>query len=254
MNNELDLIFPEWDVPNNIRAFSTVRYGGVSQSPYHGKTPYDGGLNLAMHVGDNPIHVEQNRKRLKKLLPKNPLWLNQIHGSTVVKAEEIKNIPDADACISTTPSAVCIIQTADCLPVIFCDSSGFVVGAAHAGWRGLAKGILEETLKQMRNVGAKKIQAWMGPAIGPNHFEVGEDVLESFSSQDSLFLQYFKTRPNKQNKYLANIYGLARHILTKQGVTKISGGNFCTVSDISRFYSYRRDGITGRMATCIWIN
>ncbi len=253
MKNKLDLIFPQWNAPDNIRAFSTVRYGGVSQYPYHGKSVTDGGLNLAMHVGDHPDHVKQNRKRLENLLPKNPLWLNQVHGSTVVKAGEFTNIPDADACISTIPSEVCVIQTADCLPVIFCDLSGRVVAAAHAGWRGLARGILEETIKQMRQSGANEIQAWMGPAIGPDHFEVGKDVLDAFLNQDASFLPYFKKLPDKHHKYLANIYELARHILIKQGIEKTGGGHFCTVSDTSRFYSYRRDGVTGRMATCIWM-
>lgn len=253
MRNKQELIFPDWEAPDNVRGFSTTRGGGVSPYPYHGKTLSDGGLNLALHVGDDSGCVEQNRNHLREWLPGEPLWLNQVHGTRVVQAGAVSGLPEADASFSTTRHAVCLVQTADCLPVLFCDAAGRVVAAAHAGWRGLAEGILEETLSRMRQAGAMEILAWMGPAIGPQCFEVGEDVLEAFSARDEDLATYFRPRAGEQGKYLANIYALARHMLEKQGVSKISGGHFCTVSDAARFYSYRRDGVTGRMATGIWL-
>ncbi|MCL1886425.1 MAG: peptidoglycan editing factor PgeF [Betaproteobacteria bacterium] len=253
MKNELDLIFPDWSAPDNVCGFSTTRYGGVSPHPYHGRRISEGGLNLAMHVGDMVDCVEQNRNRIRQWLPNEPLWLNQVHGTTVVRVESVSGLPDADASFSTKRHAICLVQTADCLPVLFCDTAGRVVAAAHAGWRGLAKGILEETLRSMRRYGAGEILAWLGPAIGPDHFEVGTDVLEVFVAGDKDNRRYFKPQIEKPGKYLADIYALARKILEKHDVRKISGGNFCTVSDAARFYSYRRDGITGRMASCIWL-
>ena len=253
MKNNPDLIFPDWDAPDNVRGFSTTRIGGVSPRPYHGKSISSGGFNLAMHVGDDSRCVEQNRLRLGKWLPGEPLWLSQVHGTRVVQAGSVTGLPDADASFSTQPRQVCIVQTADCLPVLFCDAAGRVVAAAHAGWRGLAEGVLQETLLRMRQAGAGEILAWMGPAIGPARFEVGEDVLEAFAGSDDGFSRYFRALPGRPGKYLADIYALARHILQKQAVSRISGGGFCTVSDAARFYSYRRDGITGRMATVIWL-
>lgn len=253
MRNNLDRIFPDWNAPANVQGFSTTRIGGVSRYPYHGKTISEGGFNLAMHVGDDPCHIARNRSLLREWLPGEPLWLNQVHGTQVVKAGTVFGVLDADACFSTNPREVCIVQTADCLPVLFCDTAGSVVAAAHAGWRGLADGILEETLSRMCEAGATEILAWMGPAIGPECFEVGEDVLESFVADDASLKKHFKVLTDQNGKYLANIYALTRHILEKQHVSRISGGDFCTVSDAARFYSYRRDGVTGRMATCIWL-
>lgn len=253
MRDKPDLIFPEWNAPDNVRGFSTTRAGGVSRHPYHGKSGSDGGFNLAMHVGDDNRHVEQNRTRLKTWLPGEPLWLNQVHGVQVVQAGTGLVVPDADASFSTRPGEVCLVQTADCLPVLLCDRAGTVVAAAHAGWRGLADGILEATLSCMREAGATEILAWMGPAIGPARFEVGKDVLQAFAAGDADLKKYFKALAGQPGKYLADIYALARHILEKETVSQISGGDFCTVSDAARFYSYRRDGTTGRMATCIWL-
>jgi YfiH family protein len=253
MRNKPGLIFPDWNAPDNVQGFCTTRSGGVSPHPYHGRTMSEGGLNLAMHVGDDAGCVEENRRRLRAWLPDEPLWLNQVHGTQVVQAGSVSGLPDADASFSTRPRKVCLVQTADCLPVLFCDTTGRVVAAAHAGWRGLADGILEETLFQMREAGATEILAWMGPAIGPARFEVGEDVLEVFVAGDVNLEKYFSLLAGRQGRYLADIYALARYILEKQAVSRISGGNFCTVSDAARFYSYRRDGVTGRMATCIWL-
>lgn len=246
-------IVPNWPAPENVQAFSTVRSGGVSAYPYHGATLFEGGLNLALHVGDDVNCVIQNRKRLCQHLPHEPLWLNQVHGSRVVEAGKAKGTPHADASFSVTRQAVCLIQTADCLPVLFCDSKGRTVAAAHAGWRGLAGGVLEATLFRMRQAKAGDVLAWLGPAIGASYFEVGEDVRYAFTSRFAVLDGCFRPQPGLPGKYLADIYALARHILRKQGVEAVSGGDFCTVSETSRFYSYRRDGVTGRMATCIWL-
>jgi YfiH family protein len=249
----MDLILPDWiGAPSNIGAFSTLRNGGFSQAPYDDGYG-GGGLNLGLHVGDIAENVEQNRLLLRSLLPAQPVWLTQVHGTAVVDASCVTDAPQADASIAAQRGVVCAIQTADCLPVLFCDVAGGVVGAAHAGWRGLAGGVLEHTLSGMRNKGASEILAWLGPAIGPERFEVGEDVLNAFAALDATTEAAFKPIDIRPGKYLADIYQLARILLTKHGVQRIYGGGMCTVTDIRRFYSYRRDKITGRMATLIWI-
>jgi YfiH family protein len=250
---QMELIIPDWvDAPLNIGALSTFRRGGVSRAPYDDGSGA-GGLNLGMHVGDVPEHVQQNRRLLRTLLPTDPAWLTQVHGASVVDASSATDAPQADASISLRPGTVCAIQTADCLPVLFCDTAGSVVGAAHAGWRGLAAGVLENTVDAMRNNGAADILAWLGPAIGPEKFEVGTDVFTAFSARDANTRTAFMPLENRPGKFLADIYQLARIVLSKQGVQRIYGGDRCTVSDPQHFYSYRRDGVTGRMATLIWI-
>lgn len=249
----METIFPDWiDAPSNIGAFSTLRRGGFSKHPYDDGSG-GGGLNLGLHVGDIAEHVEQNRLLLESLLPARPAWLSQIHGTTVVDASSATDAPAADASITTESGVVCAIQTADCLPVLFSDAAGSVVGAAHAGWRGLANGVLENTVSGMRDKGATELLAWLGPAIGPERFEVGEDVLDAFRSLDGKVETAFKQIDHRKGKYLADIYKLARILLSKHGVHRIYGGNMCTVTDACRFYSYRRDNVTGRMATLIWI-
>lgn len=253
----MDFLIPEWsDTPAGIGArvgaISTLRTGGVSAAPYDDGRG-GGGLNLGIHVGDNPADVQTNRERLQALLPGRPAWLTQVHGVRVADAADVADAPEADACIATRPGMVCAILTADCLPVLLCDQAGKVVGAAHAGWRGLAGGVLEETLVRMRQAGAGEIQAWLGPAIGPDRFEVGEDVLQEFAGRDEANRRFFQPVPGRPGKYMADIYGLARAALAKAGVGKVTGGGFCTVTDERRFYSYRRDGVTGRMASLIWI-
>ena len=249
----MDLILPDWpDAPVNIGAFSTSRRGGFSKPPYDDGNGA-GGLNLGLHVGDAPEHVGQNRRLLQSLLPSQPVWLNQVHGATVVDAAAAAGTPSADASVTSQRGVVCAIQTADCLPVLFCEAAGNVVGAAHAGWRGLANGVLQNTVQAMRNMGAIDILAWLGPAIGPEQFEVGEDVLQAFSAHGPEAETAFKPRDDSTGKYLADIYQLARIVLARHGVMKIHGGDNCTVSDAGRFYSYRRDGVTGRMASLIWI-
>ena len=251
-----DLIYPDWEAPGNVRAFSTVRYGGVSLPPYHGRDMRDGGLNFAMHVGDAISSVEANRDMLREMLPAEPLWLEQVHGTVVADAAEPVLLPQADGSFSGRPEEVCVVLTADCLPVLLCDAKGRTVAAVHAGWRGLAGGILESALFSMRRRHADEILAWLGPAIGPQSFEVGEDVPQAFGARYGdivLHKACFLPLRQTKGKYLADIYALARVILEKNQVFRISGGGFCTVHEEKRFYSFRRDGITGRMASCIWL-
>lgn len=251
----MDVIIPEWTAPANIGAVSTTRTGGNSVSPYDDGAN-GGGLNLGTHVGDDIGHVAANRARLGRLLPSEPRWLAQVHGTRVLDAADdtgAPGAPEADAIVSSQRGLVCAIQTADCLPVLLCDIAGNVVGAAHAGWRGLARGILENTVAAMRNKGAGEIIAWLGPAIGPAQFEVGEDVLHAFVAHDHAAAAAFKPCSDQPKKYYADIYLLARQRLASLGMMTCFGGDFCTVTEQGRFYSYRRDRTTGRMASLIWI-
>lgn len=249
----MDLVIPEWmDAPDNIGAISTTRRGGRSRAPYDDGSGI-GGLNLGVHVGDDPEAVRSNRALLRTVLPSEPVWLSQVHGVRVIDAAFHGGAPEADASISTKAGVVCAIQTADCLPVLFCDSGGMVVGAAHAGWRGLAGGVLQETAAAMRACGASDILAWLGPAIGPQCFEVGQDVLEAFVAKDPEASRAFQPIADTQGKYLADIYALAKVALRQAGVQRVSGGGLCTVTDPNRFYSFRRDKVTGRMASLIWL-
>jgi polyphenol oxidase len=251
-------VTPDWpQLPHGIGSLSTTRAGGVSRSPY-GDGCGNGGLNLGMHVGDDPADVQKNRVLLRAALPAEPVWLTQVHGNSVIDADALNDAEqidpqEADAIVASMPGRVCIIQTADCLPVLFCSTDGKVVGAAHAGWRGLAAGVLENTIRQMRRKGAQEITAWLGPAIGPQKFEVGRDVVDAFVTIDAGNAAAFQENQASTKKYLADIYLLAIMALRRENVSKISGGGFCTVTEERRFYSYRRDGITGRMASLIWI-
>jgi len=246
----MELLIPDWAAPANIGALTTLRAGGFSPAPY-GDGQGGGGLNLGTHVDDDPALVARNRALLRRLLPSEPAWLTQVHGVAVLDAAALPDQPTADACISSTPGAVCVMMTADCLPVLFCDRAGTVVGAAHAGWRGLAGGVLEATVGAMRARGAQDIIAWLGPAIGPEQFEVGAEVREAFITQQAAAQHAFRAYPGRPGKYLADIYQLARQRLATVGVTEVSGGGLCTVAD-TRFYSYRRDRTNGRMAALIW--
>jgi YfiH family protein len=248
-------LIPHWPgLPGNIGVLSTTRLGGVSVAPYDDGAG-EGGLNLGTHVGDQPDHVAQNRAILCAQLPTEPVWLSQVHGVAVANLDQLTQplpqAPEADASFSTTPGKVCLIMTADCLPVLFCDAEGKTVAAAHAGWRGLAAGVLQTTVAAMRAAGAGELSAWMGPAIGPGQFEVGQDVRTVFQQQGAP--DAFQPIAGKPGKYLADIYTLARYVLQQAGVQQVHGGEFCTVSDAARFYSYRRDGVTGRQASLIWI-
>lgn len=255
-------IASDWPgLPANVRALTSLRGGGVSRPPYDDGIG-GGGLNLGLHVGDRAEDVLQNRSLLQSLLPAGPCWLTQVHGVQVIDAAAHKDFPDksssasqpeADAAISSKAGCVCVIQTADCLPVLLSDSRGHVVGAAHAGWRGLSAGVIENTIAAMRRRGAQDIMAWLGPAIGPEQFEVGEDVRNAFIAKNPGMSSAFKPRPQQHGKYLADIYALARMVMAENGIAHIAGGGFCTVTETGRFYSYRRDGVTGRMASLIWI-
>ncbi|MCA1325932.1 peptidoglycan editing factor PgeF [Herbaspirillum sp. alder98] len=246
----MQLLMPDWPAPPNVGAFATMRAGGFSLAPYD-----DGaggaGLNLGNHVGDDPLLVAANRSLLARLLPQEPAWLTQVHGTTVCDAATVAAGAEGDGCVSDQPGAVCVMMTADCLPVLLCDQAGSVVGAAHAGWRGLAAGVLEQTVASMRARGAGRIMAWLGPAIGARQFEVGAEVRDTFAQHDPAALQAFTAR-EQSGKFLADIYHLGRLRLRSAGVDDISGGGLCTVSD-ERFYSYRRDKTTGRIASLIWL-
>ncbi len=238
-----DLLVPDWPAPGNVRAVQTLRTGGYSV------TPWDQ-LNLGDHVGDLPAHVAANRAELRRHLPAEPLWLRQVHGVVAVDADIASGTPDADAAYARQVGRVCAVMTADCLPVLFCDRAGTVVAAAHAGWRGLLAGVLESTVAGMA-VPPGDIMAWLGPAIGPAAFEVGDEVRAAFVARDPGAAEAF--RAASPGKWLADIYLLARQRLHALGLGAISGGDLCTVSDSERFFSYRRDGVTGRMASLIWL-
>ena len=252
------LVIPDWpDAPANIGALATTRQGGVSSAPYDDGSG-GGGFNLGLHVGDDPAAVGENRARLQAHLPGRPAWIAQVHGAAVVDAATVgpgQPIRTGDASIATGTGVVCAILTADCLPVLFADTGGRVVGAAHAGWRGLAGGVLGQTLAAMRGAGAGDITAWMGPAIGPTAFEVGQDVFDSFAQalprHDIGFA--FVRHPERGGKYTADMFALARLMLEADGVTSVAGGLHCTAAERDRFYSYRRDGVTGRQASLIWL-
>ena len=239
------LIAPDWPAPHWIKAYSTTRLGGVSLPPF-------ASFNLATHVDDHPEHVQQNRQRLidYAALPQAPHWLNQVHGTRVVDAHNAYNNIEADASYTHQADTVCAVMTADCLPVLFCDDKGTQVAAAHAGWRGLLNGVLEQTIARF-DCSPAHIMAWLGPAIGPQKFEVGTDVYQAFCHHSADAAIAFKqTDPHH---YLADIFMLARLRLAHAGVSTINGGGICTASDPQRFFSYRRDGKTGRMASIIWI-
>ena len=237
-------IIPDWPAPKNVHTLQTTRNGGISAAPYHS-------LNLGDHVGDAPLAVARNRMLLQPLLPSEPVWLKQVHGTVVVDAGKAACWPQADACITTHPGAVCVVMTADCLPVLLCDERGSVVGAAHAGWRGLCDGVIEQTVRAM-NVPSETVMAWLGPAIGPQAFEVGEEVRAAFVARQAEAATAFA--PGVAGKWLADIYQLARLRLHLLGITRIYGGDLCTYTDHEKFFSYRRDGATGRMGTFIWMN
>jgi YfiH family protein len=238
-----DFLIPEWPAPSNVQALQTLRTGGCSQGPWSS-------LNLGDHVGDNPAHVAANRGLLRQRLPAEPCWLRQVHGIVAVDAASVRENLEADASWSRQVGAVCVVMTADCLPVLFCDRAGTVVAAAHAGWRGLLSGVLEQTIASMK-VANNELLAWLGPAIGPESFEVGGEVRQAFVNRDAEASTAF--RPRGQGKWLADLELLARQRLNSAGVSAIFGGGMCTVDDTARFFSYRRDGVTGRMASLIWL-
>lgn len=256
MTSSIQLL--DWGTPKQIKTMITNRHGGFSQPPFDR-------LNLGLHVGDDPEAVKKNRAALKILLPNEPVWLNQIHGTQVFDADQaLTDVPNADAAVTTIPGRVLAIMTADCLPVLLTTSDGAVIGAAHAGWRGLAAGVIEQTVALMR---AKQgshtqtqthqktpsdIMAYLGPAIGPHAFEVGSEVRDIFMTQDASSAACFEQLQEK-GKYLADIYGLAQLRLKALGIDLIEGGSECTLQNPD-YFSYRRDQKTGRMGSFIWID
>ncbi|WP_145599083.1 purine nucleoside phosphorylase YfiH [Yersinia alsatica] len=239
------LILPDWPAPASVKACSTTRHGGISEFPYDS-------LNLGTHVGDIAATVITNRQRLVEQgqLPQMPVWLEQVHGTRVLHLDgsAISDV-QADAVYSRVAGQVCAVMTADCLPVLFCSLAGDEVAAAHAGWRGLCAGVLEQTMAQF-NAAPSSIIAWLGPAIGPQQFEVGEEVKQAFIDIDTQAAAAFIPAGTQ---YLADIYLLARQRLQAAGIHAIYGGDHCTVSEKQQFFSYRRDGITGRMASLVWL-
>ena len=239
------LIVPEWAIPEGVAACSSTRVGGVSEGAWNS-------LNLGAHCGDNPEHVNENRQRVFAAgnFPSDPVWLEQVHGKEVLKLTGGSYASKrADASYSNTPGTVCAVMTADCLPVLFCNRAGTEVAAAHAGWRGLCEGVLEETVACFADR-PENITAWLGPAIGPRAFEVGPEVREAFIAKDAQAASAFHTTGEK---YLADIYQLARQRLMNVGITQIAGGDRCTVTEKDDFFSWRRDKTTGRMASFIWL-
>ena len=243
----LNAIQPNWPAPANVQALQTTRQSGFSLAPY-------ASLNLAMHVKDDEGCVNKNRQVLRAVLPSEPVWLNQVHGVTVLDAALVQGVPDADASYTRQAKQVCVTMTADCLPILLCDRAGTVVSAVHAGWRGLCDGVIEAAVAKMA-VAPSDILAWLGPAIGPNAFEVGHEVRAQFMQHDGQAALAFKPH---DDKWLANLYVLAQQRLNALGVSQIYGGGidqaFCTYSDAQRFFSYRREAVTGRMASLIWLN
>lgn len=242
----MKLILPEQSLAPGVQALTTTREGGVSVAPWDS-------LNLGDHVDDDPAAVAENRRRLQAALEiGQPQWLTQVHGVQVVEAQPDGVVREADACWTRTPGVVCTVMTADCLPVLFADAAGSCVAAAHAGWRGLLNGVLEATLDVFEE--PSQVNAWLGPAIGPAAFEVGAEVREAFLAVDAGAELAFKPSPWHEGRWLADLYALARRRLQAAGVCTIRGGDYCTHDEHERFFSYRRDGQTGRMASLIWID
>lgn len=241
------LIVPDWKLPAGVKALLTTRSGGISKAPY-------AEFNLALHVGDDPGHVFENRRLLRERLPAEPLWLDQVHGVRVARWSESASMapPVADASVAFQPDQVCVVMTADCLPVLFSSRNGDVVAAAHAGWRGLLNDVLEETVRAM-SVSPSQVEVWLGPAIGPGAFEVGDEVRAAFVERDVRHASAFR-KGSQAGKWLADLFMLARQRLAWLGVGGVRGGGVCTWTEQEQFFSYRRDGVTGRFASLIWID
>jgi YfiH family protein len=241
----LELLTPEWPVAARVRACTTLRTGGVSEGPF-------ATLNLAHHVGDRADHVAENRRRLRTVLglPGEPLWLAQVHGTAVARAGDGRGGAPADAAVASAPGEVCAVLTADCLPVVLADRDATRVAVAHAGWRGLAAGVIEATLEALDRP-PERLVAWLGPAISQPAFEVGEEVRAAFLVRSPEYAAAFAGNP--RGRFQADLYTLARITLARLGLTSIHGGGWCTAREPARFFSYRRDGTTGRMATLVWL-
>lgn len=242
----MDKIIPNWNAPKQIQAFTTVRNGGVSQAPFDS-------FNLGSHVNDNLADVMKNRELLveKFQLPQMPLFLNQTHSTKVIRLPYTGTDLEADAVYTNQPNQVCLIMTADCLPALFVSQNGKEIAAAHAGWRGLCDGVLEATVAEFECEPAQ-ISVWLGPAIGPNAFQVGNEVIEQFCAFDPNAEEAFIEDGSTSGKFLGNLYQIAKQRLNKLGIVNIFGGDHCTYTEKEHFFSYRRDKQTGRMASLIW--
>ena len=250
-------IIPDWPAPASVRALSTARAGGCSAAPWDS-------LNLGLNCGDDPAAVLKNRSILRAFLPAEPNWLRQVHGVEVFHhpgkggnsapgedgTERSINAPVADAQVACQAGQVCVVLTADCLPVLFCNRAGTIVAAAHAGWRGMLAGVIESTLRAMGD-SPDQVMAWLGPAIGPRAYEVGDEVRTAFLERDEAGTGCF-TRNGE--RWLFDLYAMAKRRLALAGVQDVSGGDYCSYGDPARFFSYRRDGLTGRMASLVWLH
>jgi len=243
MNAPHNWIVPDWPAPARVRSLITTRNGGVSSGPY-------ASFNLGLHCGDGESNVLANRMQLRQWLPQEPRWLRQVHGTRTVSADDLALPPEADASTARKLGTVCAVMVADCMPILMCDMAGSVVGVAHAGWRGLSSGVVENAVKDMGALG-DQILAYLGPAIGQRAFEVGDDVRAAFLAHDREAAHGFTL--TSKNKWLADLHVLARQRLAHCGVHRVYGTTMCTYNDPARFYSYRRDGTTGRMAALIWM-
>jgi YfiH family protein len=236
-------IVPDWPAPSSVRALITTRAGGVSTGPY-------ASLNVGFATGDDAKAAEENRRRLKTVLPQEPRWLKQVHGNRLVDADALTDRVEADAALARENGTVCAVLVADCLPVLLTDRAGSLVAVAHAGWRGLAGGVIERTVEGLRKRSPHELIAYIGPGIGRDAFEVGEDVYRAFTAKDAASADAFVS--HRSGKWLADLPALARRALAACGVPQVYGGGPCTYSDPDRFFSYRRDRTTGRMAALIW--
>ena len=243
MSAAADWIVPDWPAPARVRSLITTRRGGVSTGAH-------ASFNLGLRADDDPRAVAANRAALREHLPQDPVWLKQVHGARVVRADAVNDSPEADAAYTRRAETVCAVMVADCMPVLLCDTQASVVAIAHAGWRGLSAGVIENTIAAM-GVKANDLLAFLGPAIGPAAFEVGADVRDAFLAADAAAAAAFT--PHREGKWLADLFLLGGQRLARAGVHRIYGGGLCTFSDPARFYSYRRDRTTGRMAALIWL-
>jgi len=238
-------VVPDWNAPSGVRAFVTTRHGGTSTGAY-------ASMNLGTRSGDDPVAVARNRRIVHDLLPSTPRWMAQVHGTHVADLDRMSDaqVPAADAVVLGARGLVGVVLTADCMPLFLCDRGGKRAGVAHAGWRGMASGIIESAVHAL-NVAPAEVVAWMGPTIGPAAFEVGPEVREAFLAADPEAQAAFA--PHTPGKYLADLYALARRRLERAGVAEVSGGGFCTYREPDRFFSYRREKMSGRMGAFIWM-
>lgn len=249
---KIEPIYANWPAPSMIKTLITTRQGGYSQKPYNN-------FNVATHVGDNPDAVQQNRELLNKFLPSEPIWLDQQHTNICLEVNRSSHqaLSIADASLTTHENTVCAVLTADCMPLLICNKNATIVSAVHAGWKGMANGIIEKSIKKIleqTQETADQLMIWLGPAISQPSFEVGEDVRQQFIQKHPLSVEAFKPKTSTSNKYFCDLYRISHIILNQLGINQIYGDNYCTYKDEERFYSYRREGITGRIASMIWIN